>query len=101
MIAVLVTTDSDRRGVFAGEVPDDFDFQKGIETGVVSLENMRNCIYWSASVGGVFGLAQTGPDENCRIGAKVETVSFLNGVTYIGIISSAAQKAWENAPCVQ
>lgn len=101
MISVLVTTDSDRRGVFAGEVPDDFDFGGAIESGVVALTNMRNCIYWSRSVGGVFGLAQTGPDENCKIGAKVESFSYLNGVTFIAELTAAARDAWEKAPCVQ
>lgn len=100
MIHVLITTDSNRRGVFAGYVPDDFDFEKAIQTGIVSLSGMRNCIYWSKSVGGVFGLAINGPDSQCKIGAKVETVSHLNGVTYIAEMSDDASKAWENAPCV-
>lgn len=100
MISILVTTDAERRGVFAGQVPDDFNFEKAIQSGIVALSGMRNCIYWSKSVGGVFGLASKGPDVNCRIGAKVESVSYLNGVTFIAELTPEAAKAWEEAECV-
>lgn len=101
MIPVLVTTNSDRRGVFAGYVPADFDFEAAIASGTIALTKMRNCIYWSRSVGGVFGLAQIGPDENCKIGALVEQTSYLNGVTFISELTPVAAKAWEDAPCVK
>jgi hypothetical protein len=101
MKAVLVATDTDRRGVFFGYVPDDLDLQAAIKEGCITLVNYRNCIYWSRSVGGVFGLAQTGPDANCRIGERVEQPGLFNGVTYIGLASPEAIAAWEAAPCVQ
>lgn len=98
MQAVLITTDSDRRGVFFGYTEDDLD--EVIKTGFIKLSNYRNCIYWSRSVGGVFGLAQTGPDENCRIGKKVETLGRINGVTFVSELSATAVEQWEQAPCV-
>lgn len=101
MIPVFVTTDSDRRGVFFGYVSDDTDFERVIETGLVSLSGMRNCIWWSRSVGGVFGLTETGPNEECRIGVKMSMTSYLNGVTFISELTPKAVDAWEAAPCVE
>ena len=97
---VLVTTDSNRRGVFFGELDPSMTPQQVIETGVCALTSMRNCVYWSKSVGGVFGLAECGPDANCKIGAKVTSKSWLNGVTYIAEVAEEAAQAWEGAPCL-
>lgn len=100
MIPVLVTTDSKRRGVFFGYVPDDFDFHEAIDSGIVPLTGMRNCVHWPRSVGGVFGLAEVGPNQYCKIGRKINKTGYLNGVTYISEVSEAAQLAWEEALCV-
>lgn len=100
MIAVLVTTDADRRGVFFGYVPDELDFQEVIRTGIVPLKGMRNCIFWKRSVGGVFGLVESGPNADCKIGRKTNQTCYLNGVTFIAEVTEAARLAWEVAPCV-
>jgi hypothetical protein len=92
--AVLITTDADRRGVFAGWI--DQDPAEIIKTGIATLTDARNCIYWDKSVGGVFGLAETGPNSECRIGAKVSSLS-LNGVTSVAILSEVAIKSWAEA----
>jgi hypothetical protein len=93
-IAVLITTDSSRRGVFAGFTNQ--DPATIISTGTVALSEARNCIYWSSSVGGVFGLAKTGPDSECRIGEQVAELH-LNGVTSVTVLSPKAATAWAEA----
>lgn len=95
---VLVTTDGDRRGVFFGYT--DQSLEEVISTGIVKLQGFRNCIYWSRSVGGVFGLVEVGPNADCQIGKKTEQVAFFNGVTFISEVSDIAVNAWEEAPCV-
>ncbi|MFM2432956.1 MAG: hypothetical protein RLZZ511_4170 [Cyanobacteriota bacterium] len=93
-IAVLVTTDAERRGVFAGWI--DQDAAEIVKTGIATLTDARNCIYWHRSVGGVFGLAATGPNSECRIGAKVSSLA-LNGITSVSELSEAALKSWSEA----
>lgn len=97
---VVVTTDSSRRGVFFGTLSPDMSMEEVIRTGIVALSDMRNCVYWSRSIGGVFGLVSQGPDENCKIGALVHSKSLLNGCTYIAEVTEEAAQAWENAPCL-
>lgn len=98
LTAVLVTTDSSRRGVFFGYTAD--NLEQAISTGCIKLTGLRNCIYWHQSIGGVFGLAQTGPNAECRIGAKIEGKTLINGVTAIAEVTESAKTAWEEAPCV-
>src|SRR5688572_12729109 len=71
MIPVLITTE--RRGVFFGYIDPE---KRGDRT--LNLIGMRNCIYWSRSVGGFAGLASNGPNEGCRIGAKVDGTSTIH-----------------------
>jgi hypothetical protein len=99
MKPVLITTDSDRRGVFFGYT--ECDLEKAIDAGVIDLVGFRNCIYWSRSVGGVFGLAESGPSLDCKIGAKVDRRAYFNGVTFVSEVSDIAVQAWESAPCVE
>ena len=84
---VLVTTQF--RGVFAGELQEQ-------EDGRVTLTNARNCIYWSADVGGFLGLAKTGPSSGCRIGAVAPLVDLFE-VTSISYCTDEARKAWQAA----
>jgi len=93
-IAVLVTTGA-HRGVFFGWASNDSNFRSG----ALRLLRARNCIAWSRSVGGVFGLAATGPNAECRIGAQVPALRLadVNSVTE-GTAEAAA--AWGAAPCV-
>jgi hypothetical protein len=87
--AVLITTEY--RGVFFGYATD---------TGgdVIKLRSARNCIYWSKSVGGFLGLAEKGPDSQCRIGARADIE--LRKITCVAEVTPDAVAAWEQAPCV-
>ncbi len=87
--AVLVTTEY--RGVFFG-----YATNTGGDT--IKLRGARNCIYWSKSVGGFIGLAEKGPDSNCRIGARADID--LRKITCVAEMTPAAVAAWEAAPCV-
>ena len=86
---LLVTTD--KRGVFfgygTGEVVD----------GVTFLDRAQMCVYWSADVKGVMGLAATGPTKACKVTAAPPRVR-LSGVTMIAECTDAAAKAWEAKP---
>lgn len=85
---VLVTTEF--RGVFFGELTEDNS------PGNVVLQNARNCIYWSADVGGFLGLASKGPSKECRIGAEVESVRLFK-ITSITPVSEEAAAKWKSA----
>lgn len=86
---VLVTTEF--RGVFFGYVKDDKKAPAEIE-----LTNVRNCIYWSATVGGFLGLASQGPDKDCKIGKKVSELK-LYKITSVTPVEEVAAKKWEAA----
>lgn len=84
---VLVTTEY--RGVFFGYAED--------TTGdVIKLKKARNCIYWSAAVGGFMGLADRGPDEHSRIGAQVDEIE-LRKITSVVEMKPEAVSAWQAA----
>lgn len=87
--AVLVTTEF--RGVFFGYIKDDKNLPAE-----VTLSGVRNCISWSASVGGFLGLASNGPNKDCRIGSRVPEAT-LYKVTSITPVEDDAAKAWEKA----
>lgn len=85
---IVVTTA--HRGVFFGYgVPSD---AKSIR-----ITQARMCVYWSADVRSVLGLAATGPSKSCRIGPAVEGIT-LNDVTSVMECSEQATKAWESGP---
>lgn len=89
---VLITTEF--RAVIFGYTSDPGDAV------TATVRGFRNCIYWHQSVGGVFGLAENGPNANCKIGAKVEGPTTLQKVTSITEVSAAAVDAWESAASV-
>lgn len=87
--AVVVTTK--HRGVFFGYT----DYPaKGDK---ITLEKARMCIYWSADVKGVLGLAASGPSKSCRVGPAVSEIT-INAVTAIAKASPESVTAWEGAP---
>ena len=86
---VLVTTEY--RGVF-------FGYAEDTSGETITLKRARNCIYWAKSVGGFLGLAATGPNAECRIGAEVEQFE-ARKVTSVTEVSPAAVQAWEAARC--
>lgn len=88
---VLVTTE--HRGVFFGEIEGEPSKEQ------VTLKNARNCVYWTASLKGVFGLAVDGPGEGCKIGPATKTKT-LYGITSVDECTPEAVAAWERAPWV-
>jgi hypothetical protein len=87
--AVLVTTEF--RGVFFGYVKNNNNLPAEI-----TLTDARNCIYWAASVGGFLGLASSGPDSNCKIGAQVQELT-LYKITSVTPCTTEAAEKWEKA----
>ena len=92
--AVLVTTDKDRRGVFFGYVPDDFDIKAAVEGMTITLEDARMVVYWSRETKGVLGLASIGPQVGSRVTPKLPSWT-INGVTGIGEVTEEATKRFE------
>lgn len=91
MLAVVVTTE--HRGVFFGYVPMGTD----LEVENIRIADARMCVYWSADVRGVLGLAANGPNSGCKIGPKVPAIT-LRKVTSIIEVSDEATALWEKAP---
>lgn len=85
--AVLVTTEF--RGVFFGHIKNDKKLPAEI-----TITGARNCISWTADVGGFLGLASKGPSLSCRIGAAVPEVT-LYKITSVTLVEDNAVKAWE------
>jgi hypothetical protein len=83
-IPVVVCTD--KRGVVFGYTTD-------IAARPISLTEARMCLYWSADVGGVFGLGEKGPTKDCKISATLSTLT-LEGVTAIFSVDPTAETAW-------
>jgi hypothetical protein len=82
---LLVTTT--HKGVFFGYG----HYKEGDKE--ITLTDAQNCVYWSAQVRGVFGLAVTGPTSSCKIGPKVPTLT-IKDVTSIAETTQEAAKAW-------
>lgn len=88
MKPVLITTEF--RGVFFGYLKTDESPAK------LTLTSARNCIYWSASVGGFLGLAANGPDSDCRIGKEVPEIT-LYKITSVTPVEEKAAAKWARA----
>lgn len=86
--AVLVTTKY--RLVIFGYIKDDKKLPAEI-----TITGARNCIYWD-KCGGFLGLAATGPNSNCRIGARIDEIKIYE-ITSVTPVSEGAEKAWEKA----
>ena len=91
LVPVLVTTEF--KGVFFGYAPEN----SSPNPDKIRLENARMCIYWSADVRGVFGLAANGPTEGCRIGPVVAAMTLFK-ITSIAEVSSVTAKKFDDAP---
>lgn len=87
--AQYVVVCTDKRGVVFGRTYDH-------TARPINLHDARMCLYWSADVGGVFGLAEKGPTKDCKISAVVPSIS-LEGVTAVMTVDAAAEKAWKSA----
>jgi len=85
---LVVTTE--HRGVFFGYGTPSTDK-------TIRLEKARMCVYWSADVKGVVGLAANGPTKGCRIGPAAPAIT-LQSVTSIMEVSKEAEKNWNAEP---
>lgn len=86
--AVVVCTD--KKGVF-------FGYADNTRGDAITLKRARMCVYWSADMKGVMGLAAQGPSKTCRIGDAVPEIE-LRGITCVMACSDEAAKRWEDAP---
>jgi len=78
------------RGVF-------FGYATATDGDPIRLARSRMCVYWSADVKGVLGLAAGGPTAGCRIGPAVPLIE-LRGITAVIECSESAVAAWERGP---
>jgi hypothetical protein len=85
---VVVTTQ--HRGVFFGNLDSS-------ENNTVVLSEAQMCVYWSADVCGVLGLAATGPSRGCRVTPVVPRI-VLSGVTAVMDATEGAVVAWRARP---
>lgn len=90
MRAVVVTTK--HRGVFFGYLAE------GADGKVVEVEKARMCVYWSADVRGVLGLASTGPSDTCKVTQCLSEPMKIYDVTAIMGASTEAAERWERGP---
>lgn len=88
-VAQPVVVCTDRRGVV-------FGYTSNVHARPIKLTTARMCLYWSADVGGVFGLADKGPTKDCKISAVAPSIS-LEGVTAVFEVDPLAEKAWVKA----
>lgn len=86
LIPLLVTTEY--KGVF-------FGYGIPTENKTIRLEKARMCVYWSADVKGVLGLASGGPTKGCRVGPPVPSIT-IQAVTSVTEVSDLASKQWES-----
>jgi hypothetical protein len=86
--ALVVTTA--HRGVF-------FGYGQLTNEKTIRLTEARMCVYWSADVKGVVGLAATGPSKSCRIGPAAPAIT-LQDVTSIMEVSPEAEAQWKMQP---
>ena len=84
---VVVTTA--HRGVFFGYING-----QPTDAPTIRIERARMCVYWSADVKSVLGLAASGPTKDCKIGPAVPALT-LREVTSVMEASAAAAEAWE------
>ena len=91
-IPVMVTTE--QRGVFFGYV-DPVTVEGDART--VRLFRVRMCVYWTADVRGVLGLAHTGPSSESKV-TPPNASARISAVTGVFTCSPGAVDAWESAP---
>jgi hypothetical protein len=87
-IPLIVTTL--HKGVF-------FGYAVPTTSKTIRLENAQMCVYWSADIKGVVGLASIGPSANCKIGPIAPAIT-LQAVTSIMEVSQQAEKKWKLQP---
>lgn len=91
-IAVLITTDNTKRGVFSGLID-----EKDVNNQTLVVEELRMAVYWSSDMKGVLGLASIGPSKTCKISKAVKRGT-LQGVTATLELSKEAFDNWKKEP---
>lgn len=86
---VMVTTA--HRGVFFGFLTGDRDGK------TVELTRAQMCVYWSADVQGVLGLASSGPSSRCKVTRPVPRIT-LQDVTAVVDVTGEAVALWQDRP---
>jgi hypothetical protein len=86
----FVVVCTDKRGVFGGYSTD--------TTGdPIILTDAQMCVYWSADVRGVMGLASSGPSNSCSVTHQIPSIE-LRGITAVMETTKAAEAAWRSCP---
>jgi len=88
---VVVTTE--HRGVFFGYAT---PTELARTDKQIALTNARNCLYWSAAMQGFIGLANIGPDKDCKIGPVAHELTLFDVTSIVACTPGAADK-WESA----
>ncbi len=65
--------------------------------GTLTLTEAQMCVYWSADIGGILGLAAGGPSKSCRISPPVPRLT-LTDITSVMDATEGAEKAWKGRP---
>ena len=86
-LSPLVVTTS-HRGVF-------FGYGNPTTDSIIRITKARMCVYWSADVKSVLGLAATGPSKSCKVGPPVPAIT-LRDVTSVIEVSKEAAAKWES-----
>ncbi len=87
---VVVTTE--HKGVFFG-----YCSAEDTEARTVTITEAQMCVYWSADVQGVVGLAVTGPSKSCKVTLPAPKLT-LTGTTAVMDTTEDAAKAWKERP---
>lgn len=85
---LIVTTA--HRGVF-------FGYGTPTTDKTIRLEQCRMCVYWSANLHGVVGLAAKGPNSGCRVGPAAPAVT-IQDITAVMEVTPEAEAAWKLEP---
>ncbi len=86
----LVVVSTKSGGVIFGSTTD-------VTARPIVLTNSRMCLYWDTTTGGMWGLAEKGPNDDCKISAQVAGKVYLEGVTSILSVDEQAERAWNEA----
>lgn len=86
----FVVVCTEYRGVFAGYTTDP-------NADPIALTDAQMCVFWSADVRGVMGLASTGPTPSCKI-TKPAPKMKAHKVTAVLDTTEDAEKAWQKCP---
>lgn len=89
-IAVVVCTA--KKGVFFGYID-----ESEVNDDPLTLTLARMCVYWSADMRGVMGLASEGPSNTCKISGRVPKI-LLKEITAVIHVTTEAIAKWEDSP---